>query len=84
MATAPQSMSQRNIVDKAWHAQERLEARVARVGRGRYGRVLRMARKPTTEEFVKMSLVAGAGLLILGALGFLIYLIFTGLNAVFG
>lgn len=62
-----------NIVDKAWDTQERLEGRLANIGRGKYGRVLRMARKPTTEEYQKAALVAGIGLAVLGFIGFTIY-----------
>ena len=74
MTTVPPSMTQSNIVDKAWEAQERLEARVSGIGRGKYGRVLRMARKPTPAEFRKTSIVAAAGIVILGTIGFFIYL----------
>lgn len=76
MATAasPAPQQQRDtLVGKAWDAQERLEGRLANIGRGKYGRVLRMARKPTPEEFRKMSLVSAAGIGILGVLGFAIY-----------
>jgi len=38
------------IVDKAWRVQRKVEDRVKHIGKGRYGRVLKMARKPTTEE----------------------------------
>jgi len=77
MTTAPPSVAQKNLVDKAWQAQERLEARFAGLGRGKYGRVIRMARKPTPEEFRKTSLVAAIGILVLGVLGFTIYLLMS-------
>ena len=52
-ASAPptQTQDRDTVVAKAWDAQERLEGRIANLGKGRYGRVLRMARKPTPEEF---------------------------------
>ncbi|HET6405692.1 MAG TPA: protein translocase SEC61 complex subunit gamma, partial [Candidatus Thermoplasmatota archaeon] len=57
----------------AWDAQERLEGRLANIGKGKYGRVLRMARKPTPEEYRKAATVSAVGIAVLGALGFVIY-----------
>ncbi|MCU0798112.1 MAG: protein translocase SEC61 complex subunit gamma [Candidatus Thermoplasmatota archaeon] len=57
------------------HWQIVLEAKVKHVGRGQYGRVLKMARKPTSEEYSKTIIVTGIGIAIIGALGFIIYLI---------
>jgi len=62
-------------MDKAWDLQHRIEARQDRVGKGKYGRVLKMARNPTDEEFSRTSKIVGAGILIIGALGFAIYII---------
>ena len=72
----PASQHQRDsIVGRAWDAQDRLEGRIANMGRGKYGRVLRMARKPTPEEFRKASTVSALGIAILGGLGFSIWLL---------
>lgn len=38
-----------------------------------YVRVLKMASTPTWEEFSRVSKIAGAGILLVGALGFLIF-----------
>jgi len=62
---------------KAWDLQHRLEERQNRIGKGKYGRVLKMARKPTTEEYAKTSKITGAGILLIGGLGFVIFLIAT-------
>ncbi|NLD04823.1 MAG: protein translocase SEC61 complex subunit gamma [Synergistaceae bacterium] len=43
----------------------------------KYIRVLKLARKPTKDEFWKISAVAAVGILLIGVLGFLIYLIFA-------
>ncbi|MCK4365053.1 MAG: protein translocase SEC61 complex subunit gamma [Thermoplasmatales archaeon] len=67
----------RSIMEKAWDLQHRLEARQNRVGKGKYGRVLKMARKPTNEEYSKTSKITGAGILLIGGLGFLIFLLST-------
>jgi protein transport protein SEC61 subunit gamma and related proteins len=61
------------IVDKSWDVQRRIEERAKRLGKGRYGRVLKMARKPTPEEYSRVVMVVGVGLLFIGLLGFVIY-----------
>lgn len=67
----------RTLMEKAWDLQYRLEARQKRIGKGKYGRVLKMARKPTNDEYAKTSKITGAGILLIGGLGFLIFLIAT-------
>jgi len=39
----------------------------------KYLRILKLARTPTSEEFRKIALVAAAGVLLVGLIGFLIY-----------
>ena len=65
----------KTFMDKAWDLQNNVEARRNRIGKGKYGRVLKMARKPTNEEFVKTSKITFVGILLIGGLGFLIFLI---------
>ena len=72
------------IVEKSWEAQRRTEERARRVGKGKYGRVLRMARKPTPDEFSRVVMVTGIALLLIGALGFIIYLLMTAFPAWLG
>ncbi len=64
-----------DIVDRSWDVQRRVEERLKRLGKGKYGRVLKMARKPTPDEFSKVVLITGIGLVLIGALGFVIYLV---------
>ncbi len=73
-----------DIVDRAWQFQKRVEERTKRLGRGKYGRVLRMARKPTSEEYSKTVQVTGVGLLLLGGLGFLIFFLMIELPKLLG
>ncbi|MDD1705471.1 MAG: protein translocase SEC61 complex subunit gamma [Methanoregulaceae archaeon] len=40
----------------------------------KYWRILKLARTPTRDEFRKIALVAAAGILIVGMIGFLIYI----------
>lgn len=42
----------------------------------KYLRVLKLARRPTKDEFFKISAVAAAGIAVIGVLGFIIYLVF--------
>lgn len=49
-----------------------------------YIRILQLTRKPTNEEFLTITKVAGAGILIIGIIGFLIYLIMVLVPNAFG
>jgi protein transport protein SEC61 subunit gamma-like protein len=64
-----------DIVEKSREVQKDVDERVGRIGKGKYGRVIKMARKPTRDEYVKTITITGIGLLLIGGLGFLIYLI---------
>jgi protein transport protein SEC61 subunit gamma-like protein len=73
-----------DVVEKSWEVQKDIEERVKHVGKGKYGRVLKMARKPTNEEYVRVIQITGLGLILIGGLGFLIYWIMTYLPGFFG
>tara|TARA_B100001250_G_scaffold339568_1_gene306971 strand:- start:249 stop:488 length:240 start_codon:yes stop_codon:yes gene_type:complete len=62
-----------SFIDKVWQTQHKLEERFKRIGRGQYGRVLRLARKPTSDEFMKSSWVVAIGIGVIGAIGFIVY-----------
>lgn len=68
-----------DIVDKSWEIQKRIEERVKMLGKGKYGRVLKMARKPTAEEYSKTVMIVALGLTLIGGMGFAIYLLVTRL-----
>jgi protein transport protein SEC61 subunit gamma-like protein len=44
-----------------------------------YLRVLKLSKKPSREEFSMISKVAGAGILVIGFVGFIIYVLLTEL-----
>lgn len=67
--------SNKTFMEKAWDLQNKIQERESRIGKGKYGRVFKMARKPTDEEFSKTSKITGVGILAIGGLGFLIFLI---------
>lgn len=62
-----------DVVEKSREVQKDIEERVKRVGKGKYGRVLKMARKPNNEEYVRVVEITGLGLILIGGLGFLIF-----------
>jgi len=68
-------MREKNIIDRAWDVQKRIEDRVKHLGKGKYGRVLKMARKPTEEEYHRTSKITFLGILIIGLIGFIIYIL---------
>ncbi len=65
------------VIDRSRETQQRIEARVKTLGKGRYGRVLKMAHKPTAKEYSRVVLITGIGILIIGAVGFVIYYIMS-------
>ena len=69
--------SDKSFIERAWDLQYKLEAKQQRIGKGKYGRVLKMARKPTDDEYVKTSKITGLGILLIGGLGFVIFLVTT-------
>lgn len=50
---------------------------------GEYIRVLKLARKPTREEFTMIAKVSMAGIGLIGVIGFLIYVLLTELPRAF-
>jgi len=66
----------KEFVDKSWDLQRRIEERTKHVGKGKYGRVVKMARKPTGDEYIKVTQITSLGLLLMGGLGFLINWLF--------
>jgi protein transport protein SEC61 subunit gamma-like protein len=44
---------------------------------GEYVRVLKLTRKPSKEEFSVIAKVAGAGILLVGFIGFIIYILIS-------
>lgn len=55
--------------------QDAIEAQFRKVSRGSWARILRMARKPTPQEFKQTTIICSIGLFILGLIGFIILLV---------
>lgn len=71
------------VVDRAEDYQQKIEIRFREMGRGAWGRVLKMARKPDTDEYLKTCKLASVGLILIGALGFLIYWLWDNVPKLF-
>jgi len=65
------------FLDRARKVQDNFDGRLRNVGHGKYGRILRMARRPTSEEYVKVLEVTWLGAVLIGLTGFAIYIFFT-------
>jgi protein transport protein SEC61 subunit gamma-like protein len=65
------------IMERFRNSQDKIEDKTKYIGRGKYGRVLKMARKPNSEEYTKTLQITGLGIVLLGGLGFLIFWIWT-------
>jgi preprotein translocase subunit Sss1 len=50
------------FIKKAWDIQNALEKRVKRIGKGKYGRVFKMARHPEPEEYTRTAEICGIGI----------------------
>ena len=61
-----------SIEEKASGVQDDIESKFRNIGRGRYGRVLRMAHRPAWGEYKRIVMITGIGIIILGAVGFAI------------
>ena len=68
---------------KTLEFQDKIESKFRNMGKGKYGRILKMARTPTPEEYRKTIAITGLGIIILGALGFFIIWMMTYLPTYF-
>jgi protein transport protein SEC61 subunit gamma and related proteins len=65
------------FLDRARRVQDQFDGRLRTIGHGKYGRILRMARRPTSEEYVKVLQVTWLGAFLIGLTGFAIYIFFS-------
>ena len=63
--------------------QDKIESKFRNMGKGKYGRIIKMARTPTPEEYRKTIAITGIGIILLGAVGFLIMWLMTYLPTYF-
>ena len=62
-------------LEKTRKTQRQVDEKFKSLGSGKYARVLTMARKPEKEEYIRTIQIAGLGLMLIGAIGFAIYLV---------
>ena len=58
------------VEDRVQDLQDEIESRVRSLQTGSYARILKMARKPSKEEFRQTVIVCGIGMCVLGGIGF--------------
>lgn len=68
-----------SIESKATEMQNDLESQVRGLGKGKYGRVLKMARRPAWDEYKKVVLITAIGIIVIGAVGFAIMMVMDAL-----
>ena len=57
--------------------QDDFESKARGFGKGKYGRIMKMARTPSKDEYVKTVYITAAGILLIGFVGFAIWWIMT-------
>lgn len=57
----------------AYDLQDEFESKAKGFGKGKYGRILKMAHTPSREEYTKTLYITGIGIIIIGAVGFAIW-----------
>ncbi|HYA10364.1 MAG TPA: protein translocase SEC61 complex subunit gamma [Thermoplasmata archaeon] len=65
------------FLDRARKVQDEVDGRLHNLGHGKYGRILRMARRPTADEYVKVLEVTWLGVALIGLIGFGFYIFFS-------
>ena len=68
---------------KTLEFQDKIESKFRNMGKGKYGRILKMARTPTRDDYKKTIAITGIGIIVLGALGFFIMWLMTYLPTYF-
>ncbi|MEM1514016.1 MAG: protein translocase SEC61 complex subunit gamma [Candidatus Thermoplasmatota archaeon] len=64
-------------MEKALEKQKKIEERLSRIGKGKYGRVLQLASRPDEDEYIKTSQLTAIGIFLIGLIGFTIMILAT-------
>lgn len=59
--------------------QDEFESKARGFGKGKYGRIMKMAHTPSKDEYVKTLYIAAIGIVIIGFMGFAIWWLMTKL-----
>lgn len=68
---------------KAQKIQNEIESQIRGIGKGKYGRVLKMTHRPNGDEYKKILTITAIGIALLGAVGFGIMWLMTYLPGYF-
>lgn len=60
-----------------YELQDEFGSKAHSIGRGKYGRILKMAHTPNDEEYTKTLYITGLGILVIGAMGFFTWWLMT-------
>lgn len=72
-----------DIIEGSWRVQDKIEEKAGKIGKGRFGRILKMARKPDRDEYKKTLMIVTGGILLIGALGFFIFWLWENVPSYF-
>lgn len=61
----------------AYELQDEFESKAKGFGKGKYGRILKMAHTPSRDEYTKTLWITGLGIIVIGAVGFVIWWLMT-------
>ena len=70
-----ENIQSRSFEDKVQDRHDAIEAQFRKISRGSWARIIRMARKPTPQEFKQTSIICGIGLFVLGFIGFVMLIL---------
>ena len=70
-----ENIQSRSFEDKVQDRQDAIEDQFRKISRGSWARIIRMARKPTPQEFKQTSIICGIGLFVLGFIGFVMLIL---------
>ena len=65
-----ETSEKRSFEERVQDRQDWIESQFRRISRGSWARIIRMARKPSAQEFKQTSIICGIGLFVLGAIVF--------------
>lgn len=68
---------------KAQDIQTKLESKFGNIGKGKYGRILKLCHTPSADEYKKSLLIVVAGLAVFGIVGYGIYWLMSYLPGFF-
>ena len=72
-----ETAEKRSFEDKVQDRQDWIESQFRRISRGSWARIIRMARKPTPQEFKQTCIICGIGMFVLGGIGFAMLVLMT-------